>query len=336
MNALRYERGHPQDAGFDTIPTVEEHQNLKTSMFYHVLPAVVQSRMPNLPSIRQSISDLRRTRSVHSKNISITEASMPGTPPPEYASGSTTPYRHTAPSFDFEDDESIASSASSTPPLIVPYETLSGISWQHARHGVVTLEQAHRQATIPSDDYIMATIIRSQYVHSVTLLLRSLPSRLTSAELMGLHDAIPKSVLELHDKAPQAAIPVQVNRNTQGAPERTLLWRITAWLVFQLFLLMQMLLPYVKLLLGHVARFENEHQVTRRVFNTGVAFGGGFSRECWRVSRAVCQMHDGALGDVVSDAVVYCAESIGGGVQQGLAEARSQQLTRRKERVAQH
>jgi hypothetical protein len=136
---LQFERSHAHEVDLTMNPTLEEQQSFKISMFYHVLPAVVQSRMPHLPSIRQSISDLRRTRSLHSKNNSTTETSLPRTPPPEYVSrpgsGYTTPYRHSTTDFDFDDDVSVASSASSSPPSILPYETSTGISWQHARHG---------------------------------------------------------------------------------------------------------------------------------------------------------------------------------------------------------
>lgn len=194
------------------------------------------------------------------------------------------------------------------------------------------MEQAHRQASAPMDkDDIMATITRSQYVHGLTLLLRSLPSGLSAVEQMSLHDAIPQSVLDLHEAVPQPLIKAHTEP-MRREPERTALWNMTAWLVLKLFLLLQLLLPYVKHFARCVAQFESEHQVTRRVFNTGVAVGAGVSRECWKLSRAVCVMNDGMLGDVVSDAVGYCAESIGGGIQQGIAQARSQQGAKRIDR----
>jgi hypothetical protein len=121
---------------------IEEQRNLKASMLYHVLPAMVRNRMPALPSLRRSVSEFH-TRSLHSKNNSITEISVPETPPPGYTSrpgsGSTTPHHPpTEPSmFDFEDDVSVASSVPSTPaPPIISYETSTGINWQHARHGM--------------------------------------------------------------------------------------------------------------------------------------------------------------------------------------------------------
>jgi hypothetical protein len=193
------------------------------------------------------------------------------------------------------------------------------------------MEQAHRQAGTSNDnDDIMATITRSQYVHSLTLLLRSLPSSLTPVEQMSLHDAIPRSVLDLHEAVPQSLIQPHTESIQYDNSERTVLWNMTAWLVFKLFLLLQLLAPYIKHFAQCAAQFESEHQITRRVFNTGIAVGGGISRECWKMSRAVCLMNDGMLGDVVSDAVGYCAESIGGGIQQGIAQARSQQGTGRR------
>jgi hypothetical protein len=333
---LRYEQSRTQHTSFyASNPTIEQHYP-KASMFFQVLPAAVQSRMPNIPSIRQSFSDLRRTRSLHSKSSSTTDATVPETPPPEYASrtgsGIATPYGNIAASFDFDDEASITSSASSIRSLSLPYETSTGISWQHARQGVVAMDQAHQQASAPLDnDEVMATIIRSQYVHSLTLFLRSLPSALTLAEQMSLHDAMPQDILSLHDDAPQALIPRKAEPITEAAPERTLLWRTTAWIVLKLFLLIQILVPYLKHFMRSAAKFESDHQVTRRVFSTSIAMGGGFSRECWRLGQAICQMNDGMIGDVVSEAVGYCAESIGGGIQQGITEARSQQVARRKE-----
>lgn len=129
-----------QEAGnhdaFDLDPT-----GTKVSMLYQVLPPIMQNRMPKLPSLRRSVSNFRGS---HSKNNSMSEASLPRTPPPGYTSrptsGNATPSQRlstgTTLSFDLEDGVSIASSEDSVRGLSEPvYEMASGIQWQHARHG---------------------------------------------------------------------------------------------------------------------------------------------------------------------------------------------------------
>jgi hypothetical protein len=118
-------------------PEANTHENNKISMLYQVLPAIVQSRMPILPFLRRSVSEYR-TRGMHGKNGSLSEV-VPETPPPVYTSRPVSssnsqlrPLSVTSASvFDFEDDVSIASS---TP--TITYEASTGISWQHAKHGM--------------------------------------------------------------------------------------------------------------------------------------------------------------------------------------------------------
>jgi hypothetical protein len=111
---------------------------LQASLIYQVLPAMVQNRIPTLPSLRRSVSGFH-TRGLHMKNKSVTEMSLPETPPPGYTSrsgsGSTTPTSL----FDISDDTSdvaLRSGMSTPTPLVAAYETSTGVNWQHARHGM--------------------------------------------------------------------------------------------------------------------------------------------------------------------------------------------------------
>jgi hypothetical protein len=52
--------------------------------------------------------------------------------------------------------------------------------------------------------------------------------------------------------------------------------------------------------------------------HTSLTVGSDVSR---RVTNVICRLNDGVAGEVISNATVYCAESIAGGIQQGLAEA---------------
>jgi hypothetical protein len=193
------------------------------------------------------------------------------------------------------------------------------------------MDQTHQQSSTPSyaKDDIMTAIIRSQYIHSVTLFLRSLPSTLTPAENLNILAAIPQSVLDAQTSQQTHTLTRtnQAGLVSSEAHEKTLLSRTTTWLVFRLVLLLQFLLPFIRQFLGHAAQFEHKHQITKRAFNAGVDFGGRFCDICTRV---LYEVNDGAVGEALCSATVYCAESIGGGVKQGISDALQMQERRRR------
>ena len=138
------------DSDAATLIDTTEFKNARTSMIYQVLPALVSSHLPTIPSIRRSIGEIRDRR-LHSKANSISEIPLPGTPPPGYtsrpSSGSATPHRHSLvsgePDLDFPDDVSDrpGSSMSSNPPPFPTYEAKTGISWKYAGQGTYIMFQ---------------------------------------------------------------------------------------------------------------------------------------------------------------------------------------------------
>ncbi|KAL5113299.1 hypothetical protein ACEQ8H_008833 [Pleosporales sp. CAS-2024a] len=316
-------------------PTEIYEAMTETSMLYQVLPAIVQSRMPKLPSLRRSMTGYC-AGTMHAKNSnSLAELSLPATPPPGYTSrpvsGSTTPWPTSVASaslFEFDDDACTAGSAP-----ITAYETTTGISWHHAKHGIAGITEASRKASAAhtgEDNSLMTDMIRSQYLYNLTVLLRSLPQTLSAAEKMNIRAALPDSMLESgYGAQPQALATTGDTYDVCQEPQpRTALECATAWLVFRLFLLIQMVLPYIKQLVRLTAQLEHDHQITRRALKTSFVVGSDVSR---RVSQAVCRLNEGVAGEVLSNATVYCAESIAGGIQQGLMEAkRSRQAANRR------
>ncbi|CBX91587.1 predicted protein [Plenodomus lingam JN3] len=113
-------------------------------MLYQMLPTVVTSRLPTLPSLRKSLNEVRN-RGLHSKSSSLSVASEPTTPPPGYStrpgSSSATPNHFslgfTETEFDFSDDASEQSSLSGSAPvpMLGAHETATGINWKYASQG---------------------------------------------------------------------------------------------------------------------------------------------------------------------------------------------------------
>ncbi|KAJ4992003.1 hypothetical protein SVAN01_02598 [Stagonosporopsis vannaccii] len=332
---------HEQNSTFDvdsdvtTLVETTELKNFRSSMIYQVLPAMVSSHLPTIPSIRRSIGEIRDRR-LHSKANSMTELPLPGTPPPGYtsrpSSGSASPNRRSLvvgeADLDFSDDasERPGSSMSMNPPPFAAYETKTGINWKYAGQGVNLMNLAHRESSVTNYglDETSPVLTRQLYLHGMTYLLRGLPSDLTAEELLSLQAATPQSLAESQaDPAGYSLVP----RSTQGQlqhdvppQDASILHRITATLVLQTFIFIQFLLPYIKIFLAHAYQFEREHQITRRLVNGSITTVDDIGRRSLRLSQTICQMNDGKVGQAINEMTIWWVRGVTGGVQQGFEE----------------
>jgi hypothetical protein len=153
----------------------------------------------------------------------------------------------------------------------------------------------------------------------MTLLLRSLPPELTPGEQLTLAAALPQSLNGANTPGKSVITRPHADAVTQEkAPAQTLLWQVTSCLVFRVLLLVQFLLPYLRISFRYATRLDHDHQLLRRAFHTGCAIGGGVGR---KLGQTACRLHNGVVGEALCDAAVYFVENIVGGIQQGLTEA---------------
>jgi hypothetical protein len=158
----------------------------------------------------------------------------------------------------------------------------------------------------------------------MTYLLRGLPAKLTPEEMLSLQAALPHDFVDAVND-PNAGALLRASQQSPSPPQNppqnpTAIHRITATLVLQMFLLVQFLLPYIRLLLSHAYRFERKHRVTKRLIDTSVATADGIGKTTLKFSQTVCQMNDGMLIQAVNDMSMWWIAGVTGGVQQGLAE----------------
>ncbi|KAF1997346.1 hypothetical protein P154DRAFT_547402 [Amniculicola lignicola CBS 123094] len=298
---------------------------------YALLPAVVQSRIPVLPSLRKSLIDFRG-RAMHSKSPSLdSNLSAPETPPPRYTSrpGSATPSQESVASedtedLDFGDDVSERPSSSrSLPPPFMPAESVTGINWRYANQGASLLTQACQEsdhlAREPNE--VSTALTRQLYIHGLTYLLRGIPSDLTAEEMLSLQAAVPQSLQNDANAHALIALPNQAGLARECPPPNpSVLHRVTAAIVFQSFILIQFLLPYIKLLIGHAYRFERDHKVTQRIFNKSIMTVDELGRRSLQLSQTVCQMNDGKVGQALNELTMWWVQGLTGGLQQGISE----------------
>lgn len=142
---LRVERAEMPTSTFDTAAIMEgEETSYRPSILYSVLPTVVSNHLPTIPSLRQSLNDVRN-RGSHSKSASIDELPQPETPPPGYSSippsGSITPHRLSVAlgeadaAFVDDAEDRPGSSGSALPQPYRAQETSTGIRWSYASLG---------------------------------------------------------------------------------------------------------------------------------------------------------------------------------------------------------
>lgn len=166
-----------------------------------------------------------------------------------------------------------------------------------------------------------AVLTRQLYLHGMSYLLRGIPSELTQEEVLSLQAAVPASIQT--DPSVHALIPFahQTEVTREGPPRNpSILHRITATIVFQTFVLIQFLLPYIKLFIGHAYRWEQEHKVTRRLVNKSITTVDEIGRRGVQLSQTVCQMNDGKVGQAINDLTIWWVQGLTGGIQQGISE----------------
>jgi hypothetical protein len=204
--------------------------------------------------------------------------------------------------------------------------------------------QAFREpnASIGTFEETSVALTRQLYIHGMTYLLRGLPAELTREETLSLQAALPQTLdTHIHPDA-SALLPVsQRDPAPQRAPppDATILHRITATLVLQTFILIQLILPYIKLFLSHTYQFERKHQITKRLVNTGVTTVDELGRRSLKLSQTICQMNDGMAGQAINEMTIWWVTGVTGGVQQGLAEGlktMKRECSQRSETVERH
>lgn len=130
------------------MPSSEPHMSTDSigperfSIMYTILPPIVQSRIPKLPSIRQAVGRLRRSSSYAS---SISDSTRTRTPPPRYSSRPASAGENRwsmisdSEATDISHNEEInfdhSPSSRSTPPTFLMSEDQSGINWKYANQG---------------------------------------------------------------------------------------------------------------------------------------------------------------------------------------------------------
>lgn len=171
-----------------------------------------------------------------------------------------------------------------------------------------------------------SSLVRQLYIHGLSYLLRGLPNNLSPEEKISVSSAVPEDVAALRAVKIQSTELVQIKSrvlldpNSAEYQKPSILHRALAALIVQMFLVVQFLLPYIKVFMAAAYRYERRHRISERVLSSGINTMDGVMRRSMEISNTVCSMNDGKVGQALNELAVYWIRSVTGGIHDGVAE----------------
>lgn len=182
------------------------------------------------------------------------------------------------------------------------------------------MNQACNESTVTSLGHCENATGRQRFLNATTFILRALPADLTRDELLSLQAAGPTCMLRAVQH-PNTSTQVRTGLPKQNSSRNlTPFQRIVATMIIQSLIVLQFLLPYIKLFVSRVYMWECEHKLVRQIIKSTM-------RGCKRavtiirgISRRVSHLTRGRIEQALKGATVWCVEGLVVGIQQGILE----------------
>jgi hypothetical protein len=129
-----------------------------------------------------------------------------------------------------------------------------------------------------------SSFARQLYIHSLSYLLRGLPTDLSPDEQLSIRSALPSTVVSPITISQASSSTPETKLNITRSQPPSILHRTLASTILQLFILFQFLLPYLRVLLNRAYQYERQHRITEKVLASGVDVVDGMGRKGWGVS----------------------------------------------------
>ncbi|PTU22917.1 hypothetical protein P175DRAFT_0499468 [Aspergillus ochraceoroseus IBT 24754] len=277
------------------------------SIFSPFIPTLIKQR---LPPLAYSLYPSERSAASRSTLFATAETPRP------FSVGSRSSAPSSDDSFhDISDDDARGSNHSpdAMGVVLANYEMDSGLRWNRVTPALNLLRHAGYEAQQPRCD---ARLVRVLYLNAVTYLLTALPEDLTSEEAATLRRSLPEKV--------KASLPVSSGSGVaspQSPRTPSYLHRLLASSIVCFCLLLQFLMPFVKMLLVHLYQYERSYRVTERVTAMALSVADHISKGSVTFGSTVVNMYDGQPGVAAAvSAASWWVEGIAGGIYEGVGE----------------
>ncbi|TKA67138.1 hypothetical protein B0A55_09324 [Friedmanniomyces simplex] len=277
------------------------------SLFYTVLPTLIQRRVPKIPSLRRTASTYRKAAAptAHERDDSDSSSESSVTPPPSYHTSARTSV------IDAEYDAADTDASHSFPPSSRPttsgsaaptYHTHqgdSGVQWKYAKQGFSLLARSAQEESL----------LREQDPGFGRKFLRTaLPESLGSPVLGG--EVFARSAVR--DEGPA------VSRQEQR--EVSTLHEAVASMTLHIFLVLSFILPYIQLLLQQAYQYDRRYSISDKVVAQSYFIAVVLGQQLMTMAAHIGAMNEGQIGVVVRDAGLWWLRGVSGGLYDGVGE----------------
>ncbi|GKZ85429.1 hypothetical protein AnigIFM56816_011202 [Aspergillus niger] len=226
-------------------------------------------------------------------------------------------------SQELSDISSIRSSRSSDvfSPMAPKYEAESGLRWNRIAPALNLLQNACHEAQQRQCDSRLARML---YVDALGYLLDGLPDDMSSQETVTIRDNLPAGVKGTL-AAPSVTDPSAAGLHSllaeeNSLPERSYLHRLLSSTIVYFFIMLQFLMPYVKILVCHLYQYERSHRITERAVTKVLVAADNFGKRGMVIGAAVLNYNEGRVSANLMDLAAWWVTSIAGGIYEGFAE----------------
>ncbi|KAF9887067.1 hypothetical protein FE257_010561 [Aspergillus nanangensis] len=198
-------------------------------------------------------------------------------------------------------------------PMIHQYEADSGVKWNRVLPALNLLRNALYEAQQTHCD---DRLVRSLYTGALGYLLDALPEDLTQEEMSRIRENFPD---QIEASAPQpGSYPPKLSH--QSSAKRSFLHRLLASITVQLFILLQLVSPYLKASALVMYQYERSYRVTEHVLALALRVIEAMGKSGYNLGFFIFGLYDGGTMASILDMVSGWLEAVFGGVYEGVGE----------------
>jgi len=203
------------------------------------------------------------------------------------------------------------------------YEGKSGVRWNRVVPGFSLLRNAGFEAQQHDAD---TPLVRSLFITGLLYILEALPADLSEDEISAIRVKMPNTIQasNLHARSSDShTLYIGDGRavtHTDQPSRPSLIHRTLASSIIQFCLILQSLLPHIKLVVRNLLQSERMHQIAGSVVTTSMNAANSLCKSSSSFGSTAMRLGDGRIGRALLSLAMWWLAAVVGGIHEGVGE----------------